>query len=69
MRIAPPMMIANASTSHGDIGPHQKSSGSARAGPSSRKQRTRPKFDGLKMWRPPTWITCFESSETADVPT
>ena len=69
MRTAPPTMIANASTSHGDIGPHQKSSGSARAGPSRRKQRTSPKFDGLKMWRRLIWITCFESSDTADVPT
>ena len=68
IRLAPPTMIANANPSHGDIGPHQKSSGSARPGPSRRKQRTRPKFDGLKMCRPPTWITCFESRDTAAVP-
>ena len=53
-RIAKPpaMMIASASASQGDIGPHQNSSGSACSGPSSRKQRTSPKFDGLKMWPP-----------------
>ena len=45
-------MIASARASHADIGPHQKSSGSARSGPSSRKQRTSPKFDGLKMCEP-----------------
>ena len=63
------MMITNASTSQGDIGPHQKSSGSARDEPSTRKQSTSPKFDGLKMCRPLIWIRCFESSDTADVPT
>ena len=49
-RIASPpvTMIAIASASHGDIGPHQNSSGSASSGPSSRKQSTSPKFEGLK---------------------
>ncbi len=53
-RIAKPptTMIASASASAGDIGPHQKSSGSTRPGPSSRKHRTSPKFDGLKTWLP-----------------
>ena len=45
----PPMMIASASASQDPIGPHQNSSGSASSGPSSRKQRTSPKFEGLKM--------------------
>src|SRR5438105_7661621 len=63
----PARMIANASPSDGDIGPHQKSSGSARPRPSTRKQSTRPKFDGLKMWPPRHWITYLESSETAEV--
>src|SRR3954453_541559 len=44
---APPTMITNASASHGDIGPHQKSSGSAIVLGSTKKQRTSPKFDGL----------------------
>ena len=53
-RIAKPptTMSASARAIHTDIGPHQKSSGSARAFPSARKQRTSPKFDGLKRWRP-----------------
>ncbi len=53
-RIAKPpaTMSASASTSAGESGPHQNASGSARSGPSSRKHGTRPKFDGLKMWRP-----------------
>ena len=70
-RIArPPATITtNASPSHGDMPPHQKSSGSARARPRTRKQSTRPKFDGLKMWPPRHLITYFESSETAAVPT
>ena len=58
----------SASASHGDSGPHQNGSGSARSGPSSRKQRTRPKFDGLKTWRVRKVITYFESSATAAVP-
>ena len=33
-----------------DIGPHQKSSGSARSGRAARSTATRPKFDGLKTW-------------------
>ncbi len=45
----PPMMIASARASQNDIGPHQNASGSACSGPSSRKQRTSPKFEGLKM--------------------
>ena len=45
-------MITSARASHGDIGPHQNASGSARVAPSSTKQRTRPKFDGLKKWLP-----------------
>jgi hypothetical protein len=53
-RIAKPpaTMIASASTSAGESGPHQNSSGSARSGPSKRKQGTRPKFEGLNTWRP-----------------
>ena len=63
-RIAKPpvTMIASASTSAGDSGPHQNASGSARSGPSSRKIGTRPKFDGLKMWRPRNVMRYFESS-------
>ena len=61
-------MIATASASHGDIGPHQNSSGSASSGPSRRKQSTRPKFDGLKTWRPRNWMTYLDSSDTAAVP-
>ena len=61
-------MIASASAIHQDIGPHQKSSGSARVRPRIRKQRTRPMFDGLKTWLPRHLITYFESSETAAVP-
>ena len=45
----PVTMTASASTSAGESGPHQNASGSARSGPRSRKQGTRPKFDGLKM--------------------
>ena len=59
-------MIASASTSAGDSGPHQNASGSARSGPSSRKMGTRPKFDGLKMWRPRNVTRYFESSPTAE---
>jgi hypothetical protein len=68
-RIArPPTTIsAIASASHRDIGPHQKSSGSARPFPRIRKQRTSPKLDGLKMWRPRQRIRCFDRSETAAV--
>jgi hypothetical protein len=40
-------MITSATTIHGDIGPHQKSSGSARLLPRIRKQRTSPMFEGL----------------------
>ena len=63
----PTTMIASASASAGDIGPHQKSSGSARSGPNSRKQRTSPKFDGLKTWAPRKRIRYFERSDTAAV--
>src|SRR5437763_11512404 len=64
----PPVTItASASTSHHDVGPHQKSSGSACDELSSRKHRTSPMFDGLKMWLPRTWITYLESSEIAAV--
>jgi hypothetical protein len=68
-RIAKPpaTMSASAKTSAGESGPHQRASGSARLDPSSRKQRTRPKFEGLKTCRPRTRITYFESSETAAV--
>ena len=45
----PPTMSTSASASHTDIGPHQNGSGSARSGPIRTKQRTSPKFDGLKM--------------------
>ena len=65
----PPATIsAMASASQRDIGPHQKSSGSARVSPSTRKQRTSPKFEGLKTWRPRQRIRCFDRSETAAVP-
>ena len=59
----PTTMIASASASQVDIGPHQKSSGSARILPRARKQRTSPKFDGLKTCRPRKRITYFESSD------
>ena len=66
----PPLtMTTSASTSHADIGPHQKSSGAARFRPSARKQMTRPMFDGLKMCSPFQRSTCFERSEIAAVPT
>ena len=70
-RIAkPPLtMTTSARTSHADIGPHQKSSGAARFRPSARKKTTRPMFDGLKRCSPRHRITCFESSETAEVAT
>src|SRR5437667_11999362 len=67
---SPPATITtNAIASHRDIGPHQKSSGSARLRPSARKQMTSPMFDGLKTCEPRHLITYFESSETAAVPT
>src|SRR3989442_1622806 len=51
----PPARITHrASTSHQDIGPHQKSSGSAFVELKRRKQRTSPMLDGLKMWLPRT---------------
>src|SRR5215208_6511005 len=66
----PPLtMIPSASAIHHDIGPHQKSSGSARSLPSTRKQSTSPKFDGLKMWPPRHWIRYFDRSDTAAVAT
>ena len=70
IRIArpPTTMIASASASHGVIGPHQKSSGSACSGPSSRKQRTSPKFDGLKMCEPRNLMKYLDNSDTAAVP-
>jgi hypothetical protein len=61
-------MIASASASAGDIGPHQNSSGSARSGPSRRKHRTRPKFDGLKTCPPRNLMRYFDKSDTAAVP-
>ncbi len=65
---SPPVTITtNANASHGETGPHQKSSGSARVRPRIRKQATRPKFEGLKTWPPRQTITYFESSETAAV--
>jgi hypothetical protein len=69
-RIAkPPATIrVSASASQTDIGPHQKSRGSARAEPSARKHTTSPKFDGLKTCRPRNRITYFDSSEIAAVP-
>ncbi len=64
----PPLTITrNANRSQSETGPHQKSSGSARLRPSSRKQSTRPMFDGLKTWLPFHLITYFESSDTAAV--
>ena len=66
----PPIEITtSAPTSQPDIGPHQKSSGSARVRPRARKQTTSPMFDGLKTCSPRHVITCFESSETAAVAT
>src|SRR5438034_10113724 len=65
----PTRMIASASASHDDIGPHQKSSGSARLRLSARKQMTSPMFDGLKIWPPRHLITYFDSSDTAAVAT
>src|SRR5207244_9313947 len=59
----PTTMIASASAIHGDIGPHQKSSGSARLLPSARKQMTRPMFDGLNRCRPRSLITYLDRSE------
>ncbi len=69
-RIAkPPATIrVSASASHTDIGPHQKSRGSARPEPSSRKHATSPKLDGLKTCRPRKRIRYFDSSEIAAVP-
>ena len=69
-RIAkPPATIrVRASASHTDIGPHQKSRGSARDEPRTRKHTTRPKLDGLKTWRPRKRIRYLESSEIAAVP-
>ena len=64
----PATMIASASASQKPIGPHQNASGSACSGPRSRKQTTRPMLDGLKTWRPPTWIRCFERRAKAAVP-
>ena len=68
MRNPPATMSTSAMTSAGESGPHQSASGSARCAPRSRKQRTRPKFDGLKMCRPRTRIRYFESNATAEVP-
>ena len=68
MRKPPTTISTSATTSAGDNGPHHSASGSARSAPRSRKQSTRPKFDGLKMCRPRTRIRYFESSATADVP-
>ena len=70
LRIArpPPTISTSARTSQGESGPHQNASGSARSGPSSRKQRTSPKFDGLKTWRPRNVTRCFERRDTAAVP-
>jgi len=61
-------MIPSASASQIDIGPHQKSSGFALVRPSSRKHRTSPMFDGLKMCSPFHLMMCLESSENAAVP-
>ena len=67
MASPPTTMRASASAIQTDIGPHQKSSGSARAFPSARKQRTSPKFEGLKRCRPWKRMRCFERSDTAAV--
>ena len=64
----PTTMIPSASTIQRDIGPHQRASGSARVEPSRTKQRTSPKFEGLRKWWPRKRIRCFESSATAAVP-
>ena len=68
MRKPPTTMSTSANTREGESGPHQSASGSARDAPRSRKQRTRPKFDGLNTCRPRTRIRYFDSSEIADVP-
>ena len=68
MRRPPLTITTNASRSHGETGPHQKSSGSTRVRPSTRKQRTSPMLDGLKTCEPRRVITYFESSDTAAVP-
>src|ERR1051326_8614340 len=46
IRNPPARITASASRSQPDIGPHQKSSGSARERPRMRKHRTRPKLEG-----------------------
>jgi hypothetical protein len=62
--VNPPVtMIASASAIHHDIGPHQKSSGSARPRPRIRKHATRPMFEGLNTCSPFHLTTCFESSD------
>jgi hypothetical protein len=69
IRKPPATMIAKALAIHGDIGAHQKSSGSARFLPRIRKQSTSATFDGLKTWRPPRRTRCLESRPIAAVPT
>ena len=60
-------MTASARASQATSAP-TRSRAAPRGRPRMRKQRTSPKFDGLKMWPPRHLITCFESSETAAVP-
>ncbi len=59
------MITVNASASPTPGRTHQKSSGSTRRLPSTKKHNTRPKFDGLNNGRPSTRIRYFESSEIA----
>ena len=49
-------------------GPTRSRAGRRGCGREARKQRTSPKFDGLKMCSPRHLIRYFESSETAAVP-
>ncbi len=61
---APATIVPSTTRSAGDIGPHQNCSGSARLLPRIRKHSTRPRFDGLKTWRPRNRIRYFESIAT-----
>ncbi len=64
IRSPPPTITRYASARAGVSGPHQKSSGSIRELPRTRKATTSPTFDGLKTWLPRYLITYFDSSES-----
>ncbi len=64
----PVTMIASASTIHADIGPHQKSSGSARLRSEHEEEQHETDVRGLKTCRPRKRMRYFESRETAAVP-